>query len=429
MDWKLYNKSTRGGHKVLCKIAPKVIQRAEGQINSFRLQDYTVRNVGTFMVSEAEAQRGKIDEEDSAQYKCYDAMELTKRSPQKLLTILDALDIFPLSTEAWSMLGSFYEREVKPHEIETKECSTVALKMYETSIKCARILNPTWTEDRNDELTWGQIENRPYLRALNYSAMALLNLGRVGDAIRRAEMLLRLNPNDNQGTRKLLCGWYLQNNDIEGCTNHLRKYGVKGDTSLAYTNVLLQFMRWKNDDVAETDVQKALFHAVQENTFVPDLITADAFEDVIHDFYTPGHMNEAEMYFTFARKLWEMHPDAIEWLKSQKYDWGKDPTKDDTSLSLPQSKTTSQKHCVRTDWDGKNSHQSVVIGSQKKQKYHRLAFTDFIYPCKWTTSFGHPLIFLLIIMVTMMVLINVLFGKVGVGQSINKSLLYHFGEF
>ena len=24
------------------------------------------------------------------------------------------------------------------------------------------------------------------------------------------------------------------------------------------------------------------------------------------------------------------HPDAIEWLKSQKYDWGKDPTKDDT---------------------------------------------------------------------------------------------------
>jgi len=231
-DWK-------AGHKIFCAKLPKAVKKAEEKVASFSLSDYTTRNVGTFMVTEAEARRGQILEERAAQDICYDAMDMTKGSTEKLIEILHALGTFPLSTEAWGMLGHFYQFEVDPKGSREKLCCAEALKMHDTAILCARKLNPTWSDDRSDELSWGEIENRPYLRALLGRAQCLKNTGKRDEAIRQAKKIMRLNPGDNQGVRKLLCSWFLEARDTEGCTNLLRKFDTKDDACLAYTDVLL----------------------------------------------------------------------------------------------------------------------------------------------------------------------------------------------
>lgn len=50
---------------------------------------------GTFWVTDAVASQGEIEEECA---RCWDAMEIDKG-------VLCALKTFPISTEAWSMLG------------------------------------------------------------------------------------------------------------------------------------------------------------------------------------------------------------------------------------------------------------------------------------------------------------------------------------
>ena len=101
------------------------------------------------------------------------------------------------------------------------------------------MLNPTWSEDRSTELSWGEMENRPYLRSLSGRAFALKDSGKSREAIAQAKKIMRLNPGDNQGLRLSLCTWFLEARDAEGCTNLLRKHGTSGDTSLAYADVVL----------------------------------------------------------------------------------------------------------------------------------------------------------------------------------------------
>jgi tetratricopeptide (TPR) repeat protein len=50
---------------------------------------------------------------------------------------------------------------------------------------------------------WGFIETRPYMRARERLAEYLRASGRLDEAIVEWEAMLKLNPNDNQGVRKV----------------------------------------------------------------------------------------------------------------------------------------------------------------------------------------------------------------------------------
>jgi len=373
-DWKT-------GHKILCAKVPKAVKKAEEKIESFHLGDYTTRNIGTFMVTEAQARRGEIAEENYAQDVCYDAMEYEQGSTDKLQVILSALDHFPLSTEAWGMLGHFYQYEVTDDDLKKKTCSAEALKMYDIAIKCARILNPTWTDDRSNELSWGEIENRPYLRSLSGRAIALKTMGKRKDAIAQAKKIMRLNPGDNQGIRQLLVTWFLEDSDTEGCTNLLRKYGTKGENSLAYADVLLQYIRWKKDDVFENDVKKALYVALIANSFVPDLLGIVVEKDDDEDpCYSPGSLKEAKMYVTGAQKLWKKFPEAIEWISSQKYHRSEKVPTEEHLVHLLKSGTEIRMVCTHTDLDGNGGRESFILGTQKRSRCVGRGCADFHWP-------------------------------------------------
>ena len=296
LDWK-------GGHKILCAKVPREVKKAEEKIRSFRLSSYTTKNAGTFMVTEAQAQRGQIVEEEEAQTMCYDAMEMEEGSQEKLLEVLDALSYFPLSTEAWGMLGHFYFWGVL--KIRTKECSTEALKMHDNAIVCARKLNPTWSDDRKEELQ-NDIEHRPYLRSLCGRAFALKGVGKTRDAIIQGKKLLRINPRDGQGIRKYLCSWYLEMGDTEGPTNLLRRFGTSCSAPMAYHDVLLQFLLWEKDDTVENDVKKALYVAMKENTFVPDLVLANDEIEMDEDSSALGSIEEGKVYARDFGRIWQM---------------------------------------------------------------------------------------------------------------------------
>ena len=263
------------GHKILCVRVPKAVKMAKFRIHSFSLDQYTIEGAGfALYISEAEEARGRIREESEAQDMSSDAFDMEDGSEEKLRWILTILKHFPLSTDGWGTLAHFYHNEVKSHKIKVKECAKQALKMYDIAIECARILNPTWTDTRTEELEWGEVVTRPYLRVLYGRALTLKDTGNTREAVKQAEKLLQWNPRDNQGVRKLLCSWYLETNDLESCTNLLREYGTDFDTHLAYGDILLQFLRWKKGDAVEKDVQQALKKALENNKFVPKLLLA-----------------------------------------------------------------------------------------------------------------------------------------------------------
>jgi hypothetical protein len=193
------------------------VKKAEEKIRSFKISDYETRNIEPGWGTEAQTHRGEIVDEEKAQELCYVAMDMEDGSTKKINKVLEALHIFPLSTEAWRMLGQYYAGiQLRVVESKKKTCAAEALRMYDTAIACARKLNPTWQEDPKKKLSYGEMENRPYFRSLHGRAIALYDLGARELAIAQAKKMMFLNPSDNQGVRLLLCTWFLEVGDIEG---------------------------------------------------------------------------------------------------------------------------------------------------------------------------------------------------------------------
>ena len=72
---------------------------------------------------------------------------------------------------------------------------------------------PTWPK----EMRWGILENRPYLRAIASQAFIKHIEGSFKEAEKLYRLLLRLNPNDNQGIRYVIAGMFtgLKPQDID----------------------------------------------------------------------------------------------------------------------------------------------------------------------------------------------------------------------
>lgn len=63
---------------------------------------------------------------------------------------------------------------------------------------------PSWPR----RLLWGDIDNRAYLRVIAHKADFLCDEGKKDEALTLYKLLIKLNPNDNQGIRYLISGIY-----------------------------------------------------------------------------------------------------------------------------------------------------------------------------------------------------------------------------
>jgi len=127
----------------------------------------------------------------------YDAMEyLNAGDADGAIRLLrKALEIDNHSVEAYVGLAKAYRYK----ENNKKVRENAELAFAETK----RVFTK-WPEC----LIWGQIENRQYLRAVEYMAFAHWIAQEQTSAEELFKLLLRLNPNDNQGARFSLAGFY-----------------------------------------------------------------------------------------------------------------------------------------------------------------------------------------------------------------------------
>ena len=95
---------------------------------------------------------------------------------------LNALDIFPFCSDAWSQLGHCY-RDAKDFDL--------ALKTYQTGALAGQKVDPTLLQ--KNKIEWGFMDNRPYLRCLWGEMIVHRDMNKMASAIEFGKHLLSLN--------------------------------------------------------------------------------------------------------------------------------------------------------------------------------------------------------------------------------------------
>jgi tetratricopeptide (TPR) repeat protein len=118
----------------------------------------------------------------------------------------------PRDIDAWAHLGNLYLDmadpagltvvfPLEPSRTDRRAWLRKALAYYQTGVAVGELALP---DPFTGLLVWGQLDNRPFLRALHGLSLALWRLGRFDEAELALLNMLWLNPMDNQGARGLL---------------------------------------------------------------------------------------------------------------------------------------------------------------------------------------------------------------------------------
>jgi tetratricopeptide (TPR) repeat protein len=127
----------------------------------------------------------------------YDAMEcLNERDFDYAVKLLrKAIDLDEHCVQSYVGMTSAYM-----YKGNQKKFSEYANKAFEETKR----VFPKWPE----KMIWGEMENRQFLRAIFYKADLYSQEGEKEEAIILYKLILKLNPNDNQGVRYFLAGLY-----------------------------------------------------------------------------------------------------------------------------------------------------------------------------------------------------------------------------
>ena len=162
----------------------------------------------------------------------YDAMDLLcegKRGAKKALELLnEVLEIDEDYVQTHIGLIATYGDLGKKREYE-KAVRTA----YEKTLKKF----PKWPE----EMKWGYLENRAYLRAIQYMAELHWDKGEEEKAIELFRLLLKLNPGDNQGVRYEIAGLY-----AGLCGDDINRMSAEGNSKQGW-GILERLVRKQNE--------------------------------------------------------------------------------------------------------------------------------------------------------------------------------------
>lgn len=129
----------------------------------------------------------------------YDGMDYFDKGDEKKARYCfkKALEIDDEYVDAYNGMGTSYWFN------NLKKSKEYFQKAYELTLK---YFNNTWPE----EINWGIIENRQYLRSIQYYGLALWREGNNEEAMELFKLLLKLNKYDNQGARYLVAALYAE---------------------------------------------------------------------------------------------------------------------------------------------------------------------------------------------------------------------------
>lgn len=155
---------------------------------------------------------GELDYEDSHVVKAYELLEeasMTDNDKKREKLLKKALEIYPDCLEAKLILATDLERPIK------------IIQEYE---KCLdeekdRLTKEGYFSKDNIGIFYGIYETRPYITGMFSLANIYANAGMIGKSMNLCKEILRLNKNDNTGTRYILMGLYAFMEDI----NNMKK--------------------------------------------------------------------------------------------------------------------------------------------------------------------------------------------------------------
>lgn len=243
--------------------------------------------------------------EFSAQEHAFDAMEAMSEGDCDAAeaSAIKALDIDPNCIDALHVLAQLGSENEKDF-IEN-------LRL--TVSRAEKTLGKKYFRD-NAGVFWGMLETRPYMRVRAELAQALYQHGNTSEAIEHIEEMLQLNPNDNQGLRYLLLGWYLEAENVEGAHKLFDAYPDESSAVFAWGRLLLALLSKDFDMTPEL-----LAEARECNRYVEPFITGrKRLPKKRTGFYSPGDPSEALMCMDEIGDAWKQAPYAIKWLKQQK---------------------------------------------------------------------------------------------------------------
>jgi tetratricopeptide (TPR) repeat protein len=211
-----------------------------------------------------------------------------------------ALEIWPDCADAYVLLGRSAATPERAREF-----------FAEGVAAGERALGPDVFRDDAGHF-WGLVETRPYMRAREWLAESLWQLGRREEAMEHFEDMLRLNPEDNQAIRHRLANLLLDLERHDRLIELLDRYSEDPFAEWSYSRALLAF-RLEGDS---TEAMRRLQQALKANRYVPDyLLGRKALPRAEPPGFSFGRDDEAATYALHAIELWKKTPGALDWLK------------------------------------------------------------------------------------------------------------------
>jgi tetratricopeptide (TPR) repeat protein len=143
--------------------------------------------------AEDEDDEEEVDKEDLY----YDAMDCLSAGDAEAARefLSEAIEMDENYVGAYMGMTATYKFD--GNDVKEKEYADLAF-----ALTCKKF--PKWP----NEMIWGHLENREYLRAICDKAAVLHKEGKLSEAEELYRVLLKLNPNDNQGVRYLAAGLF-----------------------------------------------------------------------------------------------------------------------------------------------------------------------------------------------------------------------------
>lgn len=251
-------------------------------------------------------QRFRPEQLDQAQEIAADAWDAP--DPHRRLELATrALKICPWCGDAYGVLAA-----------DAPPGSDIAVHLWRMALAAAEFaLKAEMGEDVFEAYAgefWGHYATRPYMRARAGLSNALWAFGDREAAVAHDLELLRLNPNDNQGTRYAAAARLLALSRERALEELLQSYADEDVAFFAFARAALSFR--KEGDSEQS--RQLLANAIAMNRYVPTyLLGRQRMPRTSPDGYSNGSKEEAILYVEMAGDGWKSIPGALVWLSKR----------------------------------------------------------------------------------------------------------------
>ena len=213
-------------------------------------------------------------------------------------------------------------------------------------------------ERDGEEVHWGFITNRPYLRGLANLALVLAAQKKWPEVLAIHQRMLKLNPNDNQGVRWMIGVEYLRVGDNDGAVDAFQKV-MHEEVGCAF-GLALALLR-RNGRSAK--VGEALLTGFAANRYVAPMLLGETWERL--DGFSGTNMAEPEWahdVIAAQAELWQAVPDSAKllrfwWAAPQIATWRR--RLDEIMLRLKDLPVGNGRSALVSEWSALRSEEKV----------------------------------------------------------------------